>query len=298
MLRWRLIFGPILVAVFGGVFYLDAHAGASAPFLLVLCLLLGARSSWELTALLRIRSFEPQRALVMICSLLVIASNWFERLLSPNTDLHPRSLAALGPVMLTFSLCFLVLILSEAIRYRRPGQSMESLGAELIIVSYVGVLLSVAAQLRWVAGADAGYLALGSLVVTTKAGDIGAYFFGKYWGRQKLIERLSPGKTWMGARGALIGASIGSLAWFELGAQMFNPNWPRCEWYWSLIFGLAIGLVGLVGDLCESLIKRDLGSKDSASLLPGFGGLLDILDSVVYAAPVAYVLWLVLPFKP
>jgi len=58
---------------------------------------------------------------------------------------------------------------------------------------------------------------------------------------------------------------------------------------------VVIGFEGLVGDLCESLIKRDVGQKDSAPLLPGFGGLLDILDSVIYAAPAAYVLWLLLP---
>jgi phosphatidate cytidylyltransferase len=60
-------------------------------------------------------------------------------------------------------------------------------------------------------------------------------------------------------------------------------------------YGLIIGLVGLVGDLCESLIKRDVGRKDSAALMPGFGGLLDLLDSILYAGPVAYVLWRTLP---
>jgi phosphatidate cytidylyltransferase len=298
MLGWRLFLGPILVALLGGVFYLDAYAGRTAPCLLVLCLLLGIRSSWELVQLLRIRSFEPQMGLVTLCSVAVIASNWYERWRQPAEDIYVREVGALGLPMLVFAISFLLLMLSEAIRYRGPGKSMESLGAELIIVSYVGILISIAAQLRWVAGSDAGYLALGSLVVTTKAGDIGAYFLGRYWGRRKLIERLSPGKTWMGARGALLGAGLGSLAWFEWGAPLFNPDWPRCPWYWALFYGVAIGLVGLVGDLCESLIKRDLGQKDSASLLPGYGGLLDMLDSVIYAAPVAYWLWLILPLGP
>jgi phosphatidate cytidylyltransferase len=61
------------------------------------------------------------------------------------------------------------------------------------------------------------------------------------------------------------------------------------------VYGLILGITGLVGDLCESLIKRDVGKKDSSSLLPGFGGLLDLVDSVLYAAPVAYVLWKALP---
>ena len=61
------------------------------------------------------------------------------------------------------------------------------------------------------------------------------------------------------------------------------------------MFGLVIGVVGLGGDLCESLIKRDMGHKDSAELMPGFGGLLDLLDSILFAGPAAYVLWLILP---
>jgi phosphatidate cytidylyltransferase len=62
-----------------------------------------------------------------------------------------------------------------------------------------------------------------------------------------------------------------------------------------VLYGIIMGLVGLIGDLCESLIKRDVGQKDSAPLFPGFGGLLDLLDSVIYAGPVAYLLWLTLP---
>ena len=68
-----------------------------------------------------------------------------------------------------------------------------------------------------------------------------------------------------------------------------------CDIFWSLIYGAVIGVVGLVGDLAESLIKRDVGKKDSAILMPGFGGLLDLLDSVLYAGPVAVLLWKVLP---
>ena len=62
-----------------------------------------------------------------------------------------------------------------------------------------------------------------------------------------------------------------------------------------MFYGVVLGVVGLVGDLCESLIKRDMGQKDAAALMPGFGGLLDLLDSILYTGPVAYVLWVVLP---
>lgn len=292
---WRLILGPVLVALVVLAFLADYWIGRNGWPLLVFTLALGIRSTSEMVHLLRTRSFEPQMMLVNLCSAAVIFSNWFERILSPDKDLHVRSVAALGPTLLTFSLVLLVLLFSEALRYQKPGQSMESLGAEILIVSYVGILLSMTAQLRWVSGAENGYYALGSLLAATKMGDIGAYFTGKIFGRNKLIERLSPGKTREGAVGAVIGAGAGSLLWFHLLAPAINSTWQPGWWFWSLFYGVCIGIVGLVGDLCESLIKRDVGKKDSASIIPGFGGLLDILDSVIYSAPVAYLLWLVLP---
>jgi len=106
---------------------------------------------------------------------------------------------------------------------------------------------------------------------------------------------LSPGKTWMGALGAVLGAALASWAWFCSAPALFNPFWVPCPSAAALLFGAVIGVVGLIGDLCESLIKRDVGQKDSATLLPGFGGVLDLLDSVLYAGPVAYILWQILP---
>ena len=290
-----MILGPCLALALAGLLTLDAYTGRAAWGLLSLALLIALRATWELRQLLRVRAFAVQQWLVQLGSLLVLSANWIERAASPTADLYVRQPAALGPAMLTFALALMVLLWSEAYRYQRPGNSMESLGAEIFIVSYVGILLSLTVQLRWVAGADAGYVALGSLVVAAKCGDIGAYFLGKFFGRRKLIERLSPGKTWMGACGAILGASLGSLLWFGCLAPLLNPHGPRSNLFAAAVFGIAIGIVGLMGDLCESLIKRDTGQKDSAELLPEFGGILDIVDSVIYAAPVAYLLWLILP---
>ncbi len=166
---------------------------------------------------------------------------------------------------------------------------------EILGVCYLGLLLAVTAQLRWVAGAQAGYYVLGSLVIAAKSGDIGAYTLGRLFGKRKMIPRLSPGKTWMGFWGALGGAALGAWAWLSFAAPLFGESVKPPPAGWALFYGVILGLVGLVGDLCESLIKRDAGQKDSAALFPGFGGLLDLLDSVLYAGPVAYVLWLLLP---
>jgi phosphatidate cytidylyltransferase len=172
---------------------------------------------------------------------------------------------------------------------------MESLGGHLLIVSYVGMLLAATVQLRWVAGAELGYLALGSMVIAVKMGDTGAYTFGRLFGKRKMSPKLSPGKTWAGFVGALVGSGLGAWAWLQFATPLFDAAAQPPAWYWSVCYGVAMGVVGLVGDLCESLIKRDMGQKDAAALMPGFGGLLDLLDSILYAGPVAHVLWVVLP---
>lgn len=294
-MRWRIILGPCLAVGLAVLFAVDAYTGRAAWGLLAIALLIATRATWELSRLLRIRSFAVQPWLVQTGSLLIVAANWIERARSADLDLHVGQTAALGPAMLTFALVLMVLLASEVYRYQRPGNSMESLGAQLFIISYVGILLTMTVQLRWVAGVDAGYVALGSLVVAAKGGDIGAYFLGKFFGRRKLIERLSPGKTWMGACGAIVGAALASLVWFTVFAPMLNRQTTATNPVWAVIFGMAIGVVGLLGDLCESLIKRDTGQKDSAELIPEFGGILDLVDSVIYAAPAAYLLWLILP---
>lgn len=299
-MRWRMILGPSLAIVLALMFTLDAYTGRAAWGLFVLALAIAARANWELCQLLSIRSFSVQAWLVQLGSLLVVASNWIEQAWPGTAGLTGGAVASLGPAMLTFALVLMALLWSEAYRYQRAGATMETLGAEVFIVGYVGVLLSLTVQLRWVAGPDSGYTALGSLVIAAKCGDIGGYFLGKFFGRRKLIERLSPGKTWMGAGGALLGSAIGSLVWLQYLAPRLSTHVPRANLLsanllWAVLYGVAIGIAGLMGDLCESLIKRDTGRKDSAELLPEMGGILDIVDSVIYAAPLAYLLWLILP---
>jgi phosphatidate cytidylyltransferase len=297
MLGWRLFLSAIMIPAFIGGFYFDAQFGPGAPFLCVLAVVLAARSSWELVDLLKIRAFRPDARIVVVCTVAVVAANWIPRW-SGSASAAPVGVGALGPSLLAFTVCLLALFLNAALRYREPGNSMESLGAEVLAVAYVGILLSVSAQLRWVAGADAGYLALGSLIIATKSGDIGAYTLGRLLGKRKMMPRLSPGKTWAGAYGAVLGAGAASWAWFTLATPLLIPGGEPCPAHWAILFGVIIGIVGLIGDLCESLIKRDVGRKDSAVLLPGFGGVLDILDCILYAGPVAYILWLVLPLGP
>jgi phosphatidate cytidylyltransferase len=292
-LVWRLTLSAVIIPALIGLFVADHYLGSRAPVLLVLTLLLAGRAAWEMCELLRVRNIAVCSPAVIACSVGVVLAAWYLPLRTGQSE-FPCGLV-LAPMLLGFATAVLALFLGEAWRFREPGRSMESLGGGVLTVSYVGLLLAMTAQLRWVAGADAGYLVLASMVIATKFGDIGAYTLGRLFGKRKMAPRLSPGKTWMGGLGALLFSALAGWAWLQFATPLFNADWKPPAWYLSLFYGAAMGVAGLLGDLCESLIKRDVGKKDSARLMPGFGGLLDLLDSVLFAGPVAYLLWITLP---
>ena len=182
MLGWRLGLSAIMIPALILLFYLDARAGKSAPVLLVFCLLLGMRSAYELVLLLKPRFPESS---ILACGLCVVALTLAagapHALLAENTTTE-----ALAWIASVFSLCVVGLLAHQAWLYQEPGRRMETLGAHLLVVSYVGVLLAVTLQLRWVAGHEAGYLVLGSLVVAAKMGDTSAYTFGRLFGKRKM----------------------------------------------------------------------------------------------------------------
>lgn len=290
MLAWRVIISAILIPLLIGIFTLDAWIGEPAWCLLGLLGLLAMRSTWELTELMKER-FPRIQPLVLYPGVgMIILGSWF-----PHLQAAPPTHLDLTPMALALCFAVMLLFMVEAARFREPGGSTETLAMETLILCYVGLLLAMTGQLRWVAGADAGYLVIGSLLMCAKGGDIGAYFVGKRWGRHKMAPILSPKKTWEGAAGAMLGAALGGWIWLTFATGFLMPGTTPCAWPVSVFYGCLIGIAGMVGDVCESLLKRDVGRKDSAALLPGFGGLLDLLDSVLYAGPVALLLWKVLP---
>jgi phosphatidate cytidylyltransferase len=122
-----------------------------------------------------------------------------------------------------------------------------------------------------------------TILLMVKFTDIGAYFGGRALGKHKLIPWLSPGKTWEGLLFGLLTAGLVGMA---------CAPWIRnVPWWKGFIFGVIIGGIGQLGDLLESLMKRDAEVKDSGALVPGFGGILDIIDSPLVAAPFAYLLF-------
>jgi phosphatidate cytidylyltransferase len=160
---------------------------------------------------------------------------------------------------------------------------------------YVGFLLSFLAATRLEpgtatfpnAGRDFVYLTL----LATFGSDTAAYFVGRAIGRHKMAPSISPGKTWEGAAAGVIGGML--VAWlFTLPTPLQVP----LNWWQAILLGLLVSAFGQVGDLAESLLKRNCGVKDSGALMPGHGGILDRLDSVLFAGVVVYLwyIWVVL----
>jgi phosphatidate cytidylyltransferase len=126
-----------------------------------------------------------------------------------------------------------------------------------------------------------GHLWIAYLIAVTKIGDIAAYFIGSLWGRHSLIPHISPKKS---VEGTLAGLSASVLV-----SAAFAGHLPVAFGAWQLAgIGLVTGIVAQCGDLSESLIKRYCGAKDSSRTIPGFGGLLDVMDSVLFTAPLFY----------
>jgi phosphatidate cytidylyltransferase len=147
-------------------------------------------------------------------------------------------------------------------------------------ILYIGWLLSYLVALRDLAdGRNWVFLAL----FATFGSDTAAFFIGRAWGRHRLAPSISPGKTWEGAIAGVLGATIVSL-FFTLPTPL---NLPFTHWQ-AIFLGLLVSIFGQFGDLVESLLKRNMGVKDSGKLLPGHGGFLDRIDSVIFAGIVVY----------
>ncbi|ARJ04847.1 phosphatidate cytidylyltransferase [Humibacter sp. BT305] len=170
---------------------------------------------------------------------------------------------------------------------RRPAAAGVGLARDLAVGTfvqvYVSFLGSTAILLLSKDGGQWWVLAFIAVVVLT---DTGAYATGLNFGKHPMAPTISPKKTWEGFAGAVVIAVVGGvlLSVFLLGEP----------WWFGLLFGLLISLTATVGDLCESLLKRDIGVKDMSSWLPGHGGLLDRLDSILPSAAVAYVLYVLI----
>jgi phosphatidate cytidylyltransferase len=159
-----------------------------------------------------------------------------------------------------------------------PGPGTLTRAATMVMAPiYVGLPLGAIVWTRWVLGAPATLWLLGTVIVSDSA----QYYAGRAFGRRKLAPAVSPAKTVEGAIGGLVAAAAAS---FFIGPRVLPQLSPMS----AAFVGLALAVAGIAGDLFESLLKRGVGVKDSSSLIPGHGGVLDRIDAQLFAAPVFY----------
>lgn len=185
-----------------------------------------------------------------------------------------------------------LLLLMVLFRVRSPLEgfrSLDEIAATLLGFSYCVLLFAFIPKIFLLPvatadGAPAATYYLIHLVAVTKLTDAGAYLVGSAIGRDKLVPHISPGKTWQGFWGSLAFAVGGSyLAWWLLDGRV-----PLLGPVSAGVLGLVLALVAVLGDLAESIMKRSLAVKDSGHVMPGIGGFLDLIDSVIFTAPVYY----------
>jgi phosphatidate cytidylyltransferase len=264
-------------------------ADRAAPgfwILLVAALLTGC---WEFLRMLRQAGHPVRPVIAMVFVVLLLASAGLDiyRVWDILPWLHMRGLELY--LLLIVALIFTT-FLAEIIRVERTdGNMLRALTAvcwTTLVVLTVGLLGVFLAKVRFLSADSAeGLLYLALVLAVVKGSDIGAYAVGSTLGRHRLVPKLSPRKTVEGLVGALAMGTGLALA--------IGVGWGRFNWIEMLVFGIAVSTSSILGDLAESLIKRACGVKDSGSI-PGFGGALDILDSMLAAAPVAYLVLVLL----
>ena len=285
MLRLRLITGPLLIALLLGAVWLDGFlaAGGLPPGLVLLGIAAVAvgLAALEITAVLTALGTRPTRTLTVIAGLAGVCLPW----LLPQVGGLREDPAAAVAALATVPVALMAAALLLAVRGRRiPGATLAAAGT-LVAFVYPALPLGLLLSLRhdhsawWIVG----------IVMSTKACDIGAYFTGHAIGRRKLIPWLSPGKTLEGlAGGVLLSGGVGA------GLAAISSRLPDAADHVPVVAGLLLGLLfgaaGQLGDLAMSLLKRDAGLKDSSRILPGMGGVMDVLDSPALVAPLA--VWL------
>lgn len=300
MLGTRLVIGLSMVAGILLVLYLDEWLAPWFPIWFVLAVIAMGASAMELVGLLRATSARPSGNTVFGGVMALVVANWAPHVTEAMLAL-PRLADALpydpaAPVgALAWPLCTFVAIVMgsfviQSAQFEQPGRTMATIAGTVLTVAFVGLLGSFMIQMRWFDGPYHGILPLVFLVATAKGADTGAYTFGRIAGRHKLWPRLSPNKTIEGAVGGLVAGVAAALIVAAIARYALRV--PTLSWPTAVGFGLIVGSAAQLGDLMESMIKRDCARKDASDAVPGFGGVLDVLDSLLFAAPVAYGYWL------
>ena len=292
MLKWRLTLGFPIVIFTALIFWLDLKSpipgvAIMPPFLV--CVWFLCR---EFLGLLNAGGLYPRRSTVYAGTLWIMLWCWLASYkMMPQIQNEGWDIAAKACLLTMLAMAggIIIAFVGEMARFKHPGGNTINLAGAIFAIAYLGMLGCFIIMLRIAYGIGA----VVALVITTKFCDIGAYTVGRLIGKHKMAADLSPGKTIEGGIGGLAFAVFG--AWLSLEVLIpWSHATPLCageQWPGVILFGILVGFTGGLGDLAESLIKRDVRRKDSGSFVPGFGGFLDIFDSLLLAAPVAFGLW-------
>jgi phosphatidate cytidylyltransferase len=266
----------------------------AAPILLVVLYLGRPEPAWALiflASLIAMHEFfamtlpkEDRVPSIALGAVACIALYWVDAHALVKLGMGERKALALGFSGPTVAILFAVVApgLYYLFRFRDIPSVAGRYTAPLAGIVYAGFLTTFLAMFKrnWPDTNEGGHLVVLVLLIAWIA-DTGAYFAGRFLGKTKLYEAVSPKKTWAGAWGGLAG-SLTSIILMKL---LFLD---RLSWVDVFLIGIPAGVLGQLGDLTESLIKRSTGVKDSGSLLPGHGGILDRIDAVLFIAPYVY----------
>ncbi len=248
------------------------------------CLLLiaffGLAGQWEFYRAQEEKGHKVFKQSGLFCGALVFANSWYFLIHRP---IDARLVHFGGELVLVFALlgAFIRLVVVPE-THRAP---ITTAALTLLGLLYVPFLFNFVALLAFMPGpVEQNRFLLIYLLAVTKFSDVGAYVIGSMIGRHKMIPRISPGKTWEGFAGAILTSlaiSVGLTRAMSSKVQILTLGS-------SIILGLLLPLVSVVGDLAESVVKRDASIKDSGRSIPGIGGALDLIDSILFTAPVLY----------
>jgi phosphatidate cytidylyltransferase len=248
----------------------------------VLISVFGLIALWEFYGMLDHRGLPNFKVTGMICgAVMLVGSFYYFAKMGPA-----RSYDFETAVLLFFLLTVFARQMFARLRHDEPLQTMAYTLFGLLYVLWLFNFITkiVYVMPRSSSGAVTGQFYVLYLIAVTKFSDMGAYLTGSVIGRHLMIPHISAKKTWEGFFGALVFALLCSLALFKL----MPGHLSVLTWTHATILGLLLGFAAVIGDLAESIIKRSTGVKDSGNLLPGIGGALDLLDSLLFTAPLLF----------
>lgn len=254
----------------------------TGTIILISCL--GLFAQWEFYKMQERKGYKLFKKAGIFCGVLLFSISYFHL----KKNIGDASMWASLELFIILSI--IIGAMTRQVFEQDQSQSVATIAITLFGFFYVPYLFNFVLKILFWRGTDLGFFLIVYFVAVTKLTDAGAYFFGSLIGKHKMSPRISPKKTWEGFLGGIIVAVISSILLIKaFSLELIIPG------HFPWILGAVLGIISVVGDLGESVIKRDSHSKDSGCLIPGIGGSLDLIDSILFTAPIFYTYLTVFP---